>query len=1566
MKKIILAILMITSILTLSEEKTITENNGTLIKKYNSDGILVEVVNNKVSDYFILKSVEKLSDDRKVYEKLEYESSYNVYSPENIKESDFDYRSLTSYIGDKEDEFNNVENLDYYELPERANQEKITVNEAILFLTNKEKFISDETLDLEKLNNQNGTYELYSSNNELLERKEYKGGILNGDYYLSAREYTPEFRTKIENGNAIIMEYENNANEKSAESNIWHVYSKGEIKDGIKVGEWEFYNGDYQNGEIKIILEGSGTYENGVLLNFKLDEEYKKDSGLYCDYDFYPNGKVKRTYNINDGIIEEEFYGENGIDYSSKETNKETNEVRYEVNQKIVGNILTIELNQLKNKEYVKSKIVYEFASPEEIVFEKSEEGDRLTVKNASIKYYRNENLIEELNVKNGKIQGKHYYNDDIMDGIKKKQDVDYGNSGNGKYLGILYHYIEIYKDTFYFPGIDLSNQGVIEGNLINGKKEGSWKEIWIRDNGEKIISRATINSIYKNGKIIENNYVRKNGDDIMQRSTNERYNSDEKQIYLLEYNSVENTENTENKKVYELNGNKFIYKKIIDNKIKREVRYENKLSNDIKIDIFLSSHQEIPTITGKLTLLSDNKLSQVINYKDRLFDGEYIAYKDGKEYYKTNFINGTGYYKDYDEGSKSSNEGKFVEGLKDGLWKRTYYFDEIKGETIIERVYSMGILQSEKSDYQMKKYENGNLIYDASSYNKEEKKYEIENYLSDDKKTIFLKRKNYDERDEEVTFESSGSLLGKLEYLTNTSPYEELDTSNIADVKITKKIDGITIVEENRKDGLLNGNYVINDYYGKELYKTKFENGTGYYKEYSYDQLIKEGKMVSGKKEGEWKEYNGDVNKNEKTSTAVYKNDKLTESRSKNIFLEAITKYTLDQEGNESSIYREIKILDTKKVDKIEDNIVYKYIYTGKKLIKEERFEVDEDSMEEDKKLSLYEISIGNTSIKGKYSLYINNVKRAEINYGGAESLPKSETDEDDMNDYSGASASNVIDGDYIIYDKNGSELYKTKFENGTGYYKKYNENDELISEGGSKDNLKEGIWKKYFSGKLTSETTYEKDIDISEITYYSNGQIESKRDKDKVEKFYKNGKIYEIEDLNNPEDNTVLYYENGNVMKSSEVKDKVEEENLEKEFYFSGNIKRERYSKGGFLVKEIMYYENNQKKHEINYSLQKPEQKPEVEKNDKTTEESKKEGEKSEIDELIQAVSNVQNGKYIVYSQDGKVLYETEFVNGTGTAKYYTNQGKEISESEYVNGELKKGYIILPITNEKIEYNFDSILLNKEFQKKLNEAAEEAEKDVAKSEESEEEVANESVTETSVDNKNQPEIPENINFSMIKAYNSKGKLTLEVKYTDKGFEIDYRKNVINIKNPNFSEIQEIMKKIIEGKKIEFFFQIVGAILDKEGLAINVYYPEKKKDISLKVSRNTIEDYIRLFIGSSDEETLYDQLTSKSDAKVERYYPNGKIKSRITLVNGFYINQQEYDKKGKLLYQSKENETVLKEFYEDGKIKLELDVEELDLLNIKLYDELGQQIALENYFEIENPVYSLLHEWLK
>ena len=145
MKKIILAILMITSILTLSEEKTITENNGTLIKKYNSDGILVEVVNNEAEDLGIVKSVEKLSDDGKVYEKLEYENSYYIDSDGDMDESYFDYRILNSYIYDNQDEFNKVENLDYYGLSERATDKKINVSKNILILNNKSKFISDET-----------------------------------------------------------------------------------------------------------------------------------------------------------------------------------------------------------------------------------------------------------------------------------------------------------------------------------------------------------------------------------------------------------------------------------------------------------------------------------------------------------------------------------------------------------------------------------------------------------------------------------------------------------------------------------------------------------------------------------------------------------------------------------------------------------------------------------------------------------------------------------------------------------------------------------------------------------------------------------------------------------------------------------------------------------------------------------------------------------------------------------------------------------------------------------------------------------------------------------------------------------------------------------------------------------------------------------------------------------------------------------------------------------------------------------------------------------------------------
>ena len=41
-------------------------------------------------------------------------------------------------------------------------------------------------------------------------------------------------------------------------------------------------------------------------------------------------------------------------------------------------------------------------------------------------------------------------------------------------------------------------------------------------------------------------------------------------------------------------------------------------------------------------------------------------------------------------------------------------------------------------------------------------------------------------------------------------------------------------------------------------LYKSKFINGTGYYKDYCYrtSQIKEEGNMINGKKEGEWKVY--------------------------------------------------------------------------------------------------------------------------------------------------------------------------------------------------------------------------------------------------------------------------------------------------------------------------------------------------------------------------------------------------------------------------------------------------------------------------------------------------------------------------------------------------------------------------------------------------------------------------------------------------------------------------------------------------------------------------------------
>ncbi len=70
----------------------------------------------------------------------------------------------------------------------------------------------------------------------------------------------------------------------------------------------------------------------------------------------------------------------------------------------------------------------------------------------------------------------------------------------------------------------------------------------------------------------------------------------------------------------------------------------------------------------------------------------------------------------------------------------------------------------------------------------------------------------------------------------------------------------GYLTIEETYKNGLLHGIRKVSKRNGELYYETVFENGTGLYRNYYREgQLLMEGKMESGQREGTWKYYNWD-----------------------------------------------------------------------------------------------------------------------------------------------------------------------------------------------------------------------------------------------------------------------------------------------------------------------------------------------------------------------------------------------------------------------------------------------------------------------------------------------------------------------------------------------------------------------------------------------------------------------------------------------------------------------------------------------------------------------------------
>jgi len=139
----------------------------------------------------------------------------------------------------------------------------------------------------------------------------------------------------------------------------------------------------------------------------------------------------------------------------------------------------------------------------------------------------------------------------------------------------------------------------------------------------------------------------------------------------------------------------------VIDGRIESYEEYKNGLLDGETA--YFSKDKEIKLLSemyskGKLngpqkTYYENGKLKSIVYYKNDRVDGIVEYDKNGKLLHKSIFENGSGDWKLYWSNGKVSEEGKYVSGRKDGVWKK--YREDGSLDTILK--YDNGRLLSEK-----------------------------------------------------------------------------------------------------------------------------------------------------------------------------------------------------------------------------------------------------------------------------------------------------------------------------------------------------------------------------------------------------------------------------------------------------------------------------------------------------------------------------------------------------------------------------------------------------------------------------------------------------------------------------------------------------------------------------------------------------------------------------------------------------------------------------------------------------------------------------------------------------
>ena len=407
---------------------------------------------------------------------------------------------------------------------------------------------------------------------------------------------------------------------------------------------------------------------------------------------------------------------------------------------------------------------------------------------------------------------------------------------------------------------------------------------------------------------------------------------------------------------------------------------------------------------------------------------------------------------------------------------------------------------------------------------------------------------------------------------------------------------------ERHYKNGVLDGEQITWDKNGKIIYKTVFKNGTGTDKIYGfYGDLRRETKYSGGSviKESEYYK-NG-----KKAFEKNYKNDILDGNfiiwnKDGKIIYNTIFK---DGTGTERSLYQ------------------------------------DDQNFYEENSYSEYQLKNG---VENGIHKEVKNGKLTVLEHYKDRELHGTATEyyENGQKFFERTFTEDVLDGKFTVWDKAGNVIYTTVFDKGTGIYKSYDKDGNIMEEAEMKNRMYDGIWKTYYeeNSQLMSSIPFKENTENGKAVFYYQNGIKSK------ELNYKMGVL---------DGKYIAWDKNGKKLYETNF---VNGKGIMRSYNENGEMTLEmKYDDGGEILSEkshsyIVEYENEMlNRKEITYF--------------------------SDHDKIKQYEATYKDGillgNFKAWNINGDLFYETEFINGSGIMKYY-EQPATLIVIKYENGEV------------------------------------------------------------------------------------------------------------------------------------------------------------------------------------------------------------------------------------------------------------------------------------------------------